>query len=88
MTGSPADTKEPAVTPGMVKDPVCGKVINEGPAKATGKMSQYQGKTYFFDFDQCKQNFDKKPESYVSKTAELKRSWVLQPAATSSWFLD
>ena len=74
MTGSPADTKEPAVPPGMVKDPVCGKVINEGQAQATGKMSQYQGKTYFFDSDQCKQNFDKEPERYVGKGTALKRS--------------
>jgi len=67
MTGSPADTKEPAVPPGMVKDLVCGKVINEGQAQATGKMSQYQRQTYFFDSDHCKQNFDKEPERYVGK---------------------
>jgi YHS domain-containing protein len=44
MAGSPTDTKEPEVPPGMVKDPVCGKVIPEGQAQATGKMSQYQGR--------------------------------------------
>jgi YHS domain-containing protein len=68
MTGAAADTKEPAVPPGMVKDPVCGKVIHAGQAEATAKMSQYQGKTYFFDSDQCKQKFDKEPEIYMNKS--------------------
>ena len=69
VTGFPPDTKEQAVPPGMVKDPVCGKVVNEVQAKATGKMSQYQGQTYFFDSEQCKQNFDKEPERYSVKAA-------------------
>ncbi|MBM4301838.1 MAG: YHS domain-containing protein [Deltaproteobacteria bacterium] len=69
VTGFPPDTKEQPVPPGMVKDPVCGKVVNEVPAKATGKMSQYQGQTYFFDSEQCKQNFDKEPERYSVKAA-------------------
>ena len=68
-----------------MKNPVCGMDVDESTARAAGRMSQYQGKTYFLDFDQCKQNFAKKPESYVGETTELKRSWVLQPAATSSW---
>ena len=72
----------------MSKDMVCGMNVDESTARAAGRMSQYQEKTYFFDFEQCKQNSDKKPESYVGKTMELKRSWVLQPASTSSWLFD
>jgi YHS domain-containing protein len=72
ITVTPAGTKLPAVPPGavppgMVKDLVCGKIISEAQAQSTGKMSQYQGKTYLFDSDQCKQDFDKQPERYVSK---------------------
>jgi YHS domain-containing protein len=53
----------------MSKDPVCGMDVDQSTARAAGRMSEYQGKTYFFDFDQCKQNFDRKPESYVGKGA-------------------
>jgi YHS domain-containing protein len=62
--------------------------VEERTARAAGRMSEYQGKTSFFYFDQCKRNFDKKPESSVGKTAELKRRRVLQPAVTSSWLLE
>jgi YHS domain-containing protein/multidrug efflux pump subunit AcrA (membrane-fusion protein) len=71
--GKGAETKEPEVPPGMAKDPVCGMVINEGQAQASGKMSQYQGQTYFFDSDQCKQNFDKEPERYVGKGTKAQK---------------
>lgn len=74
MPGSLADTKEPEVPPGMVKDPVCGQVIPEGQAQATGKMSQYQGQAYFFDSDQCKQNFDKEPERYAGKGTSAQKA--------------
>jgi Cu(I)/Ag(I) efflux system membrane fusion protein len=81
IAGAPADPKVPAVPPGMVKDPVCGKVIYEDQAKAAGKTSQYQGKTYFFDSDQCKQKFDKEPEIYVGKGTHAQKESAL-PART------
>ena len=39
----------------MSKDPVCGMEVDESKARAAGWMSEYQGKTYFFDSYQCKQ---------------------------------
>jgi Cu+-exporting ATPase len=50
----------------MVKDPVCGMEINE--AQARGK-SEYQGKTYHFCSEGCKQKFDANPQQYAKKTA-------------------
>jgi Cu(I)/Ag(I) efflux system membrane fusion protein len=81
MTGSLPDTKEPSVSPEMVKDPVCGKVMHAGQAKAAGKMSEYQGKTYFFDSDQCKQNFDKEPQRYVGQDTGAQK----EPASQASY---
>ena len=49
----------------MNVDPVCGMEVDEGRAKATGKTSLYQGKTYYFCADECKAQFDKDPERYV-----------------------
>ena len=33
--------------PAMSKDPVCGVDVDESTARAAGRMSEYQGKTYF-----------------------------------------
>ncbi len=50
----------------MTKDPVCGMDINESQTKA--KMD-YQGQTYYFCSDSCKQKFEKNPQQYAKKTA-------------------
>ncbi len=44
-----------------MKDPVCGMEVREN----LGFKSSYKGKTYAFCSANCKQNFDKKPESYA-----------------------
>jgi YHS domain-containing protein len=49
-----------------VKDPVCGLAVDTGKAKQAGRTSDYQGKTYFFDTDGCKQRFDHNPQRYLS----------------------
>jgi Cu+-exporting ATPase len=46
----------------MVKDPVCGMVID--PKTAAGK-SEYNGQTYYFCSEGCKRDFDKEPEKYA-----------------------
>lgn len=46
------------------KDPVCGMEVDPATAKF---KSDYQGKTYFFCSEGCKQKFDQNPESYVKK---------------------
>ncbi len=47
-------------------DPVCGMTVDEGKAKAAKRVSEYQGKTYFFCNDSCKQEFDAEPAKYMA----------------------
>jgi Cu+-exporting ATPase len=49
---------------GVVKDPVCGMMIDEKTAAAT---SQYKGRTYYFCAAVCKERFDRSPQSYADK---------------------
>ena len=51
----------------MEKDPVCGMEVDRDSAAAT---SQYQGRTYYFCEQACKEKFDANPEQYV-KTSEV-----------------
>ncbi len=46
----------------MAIDPVCGMEVDEktAPAKTT-----YQGGTYFFCSETCKQDFEEDPERFV-----------------------
>jgi len=46
----------------MVKDPVCGMMVDEKNAKI---RSQYRGKTYYFCAQACKIAFDKHPGEYA-----------------------
>ncbi|MGB8648408.1 MAG: YHS domain-containing protein [Anaerolineae bacterium] len=48
----------------MVKDIVCGMSINPKTAAA---QTEYQGQTYYFCFQGCKEVFDKNPERYLGK---------------------
>ncbi len=51
----------------MVKDPVCGMMID--PKTAAGK-SEYQGQTYYFCSLGCKKDFDKEPQKYAKAQAQ------------------
>jgi len=53
-------------TPKTVRDPVCGMEIDPGAAAG---QSNYNGRTYFFCADVCKQKFDARPALYVSDAA-------------------
>ena len=44
-----------------MKDPVCKMDVEEN----SRFRSNYKGKTYVFCSANCKQNFDKKPDSYA-----------------------
>ena len=48
----------------MVKDPVCGMMIDE---KTAAGKSEYQGRTYYFCATVCKTKFDQNPEQYLHK---------------------
>lgn len=46
------------------KDPVCGMVVGRLTAPAT---CLYDGKTYYFCADVCRDEFEANPEKYTSK---------------------
>jgi RND family efflux transporter MFP subunit len=51
----------------LSKDPVCGVDVSINKAQKTGRKSTYQGKTYYFSSDECKEKFDKNPHSYLKQ---------------------
>ncbi|MFQ5846919.1 MAG: YHS domain-containing protein [Candidatus Methylomirabilales bacterium] len=50
----------------MAKDPVCGMEVEATKAAAT---STYQGTTYYFCAQACKNAFEKAPDKYVEEEA-------------------
>jgi YHS domain-containing protein len=50
-----------------LKDPVCGMEVTYATAQA---RSEYDGQTYYFDSLDCKEQFDKNPEKYVTHEHE------------------
>ena len=48
----------------MTKDPVCGMQVDE---KLSDKTADYKGQKYYFCSPSCKEQFDAKPESYISE---------------------
>jgi YHS domain-containing protein len=50
----------------MATDPVCGMQVEE---KNPEFESQYAGKKYYFCSEECKQQFDKRPNEYVTHEA-------------------
>ena len=49
------------------KDPVCGSDVAVRKAEKTGRTSIYHGRTYYFSSLECKQQFDRNPNSYSQK---------------------
>ncbi len=47
------------------KDPVCGMSVNEAAARASGKVADHQGKSYFFCSDSCRTRFQGAPEKFA-----------------------
>lgn len=45
-------------------DPVCKMEINREDAEAS---SEYNGQTYYFCSEECKESFDKRPDKYVER---------------------
>ena len=46
----------------MAIDPVCGMEVEEEQAVA---RSEYEGVTYYFCSESCKEEFDEDPEKYL-----------------------
>lgn len=51
------------------RDPVCNMEIDE--QSAAGR-SQYEGETYYFCTQSCKDEFDRNPQQYVKPGAQEK----------------
>ena len=54
-----------------VKDLVCGMDVEATTAAA---RAEYKGQTYYFCGSKCKENFDLKPDQYLSKSAGTAKS--------------
>jgi YHS domain-containing protein len=50
----------------MTTDPVCGMKVDE---KKSEFETQFEGKTYYFCSDSCKQEFDADPEEFAGGAA-------------------
>ena len=48
-------------------DPICGMAVDEVKARAANRLSQYQGRTYYFCSDGCKERFDADPAKCLAK---------------------
>jgi len=61
----PETMKASATSTEPAKDLVCGMDVDPDAAKAAGRTSEHQGKTYYFCSDDCKKQFDKEPGKFV-----------------------
>lgn len=50
--------------PNVVRDPVCGMEINLENAE---ERSLYQGETFYFCSDQCRNKFDEEPSRFIGR---------------------
>ena len=48
-------------------DPVCGMQVEE---KDAAGLSEHEGKTYYFDREECMTKFNEHPEQYASKSGQ------------------
>lgn len=53
--------------PDKARDPVCGMELNPYEALA---QTTYQGETYYFCSQDCKEKFDRKPQKYLNEMRE------------------
>jgi len=54
----------------MSLDPVCGMEVDEAAAKALGRTTEYEGKTYYFCSKECNEQFDRNPGQYIENPSE------------------
>ncbi len=55
----------------VTTDPVCGLNVDESKAKAAGLQSTFNDQTFYFCSPGCQQHFDRSPERYAGKKAEV-----------------
>jgi RND family efflux transporter MFP subunit len=64
-------------------DPVCAMHVDEGKAKAAGKMVEHGGKTYFFCSDDCVGKFRKEPAKYLKESGPAAKKETPKRAPTA-----
>ena len=62
LGGGAAKPPASAAQPALIKDPVCGMMVD--PQRAAGKFS-YRGETYYFCNPGCQQRFQENPEAFL-----------------------
>ena len=74
----------------MVKDPVCGMEIDSDTAAGS---SEYEGVTYYFCAESCKQDFDAGPWKFLGGGTGLKEAMMApekqmapKPASAKKWW--
>jgi membrane fusion protein, copper/silver efflux system len=60
-----ADAAAPGAATAVEKDPICGMTVSTAEAKAAGRTSTYEGRTYYFCAPGCKETFDKDPAAHA-----------------------
>jgi RND family efflux transporter MFP subunit len=55
----------PGAATATTKDPICGMTVDTAEAKAAGRTSTYEGRTYYFCAPGCKEAFDKDPAAHA-----------------------
>lgn len=80
---SPLTTAPAAAPTAMSKDPICNLEVDEAKATAAGLVSEYRGKTYFFDSKRCKQKFDKQPARYAVKAVGVQKTSAFPAGSTT-----
>jgi Cu(I)/Ag(I) efflux system membrane fusion protein len=68
-TDRPVDMASHMAAPKTVIDPSCGMAVDPAKAKASGNTLAYQGTTYFFCSQKCKDKFQNKSTGTVYKQA-------------------
>jgi YHS domain-containing protein len=53
-----------------VRDPVCGMILDDETAP---EQSTYEGTTYYFCGESCKNEFDQDPARYVAEIPQSSR---------------
>jgi YHS domain-containing protein len=50
----------------MVKDPVCEMSVDEQDARNNGLVSEHEGRDFYFCSKDCKDMFDRFPDTYTN----------------------
>lgn len=67
---APSGTMMGRGKPGKAKDPFCQEEVDVEQARAAGLFSEFNGVTWYFDSEACKQGFEGDPKSYIPLVRE------------------